>query len=164
MKLDAAQTQEIAGMVAKGVSLARIQAHINEAYGISMTYMEVRFLVDDLGVDLPKAPAPVAAPAGLHAQPDAVQPAHEAPASVFDPGALGGAPVGGVAVTVDSIVTPGAIVSGTVTFSDGKVGKWLIDQSGYPRLVPPEPGYRPTPEDMQQVQVKLQQALQSAGY
>lgn len=56
------------------------------------------------------------------------------------------------------------MASGSVTFSDGKKGRWLIDQTGYPRLVPPEPGYRPTQEDMYAIQDELAKALQRLGY
>ena len=119
-----------------------------------MTYMDTRFLIDDLKLR-PKDPAPVATPVISPAAPSK-NPAPLPPST----GALGG----NVSVTVDTIAKPGAVVSGRVTFSDGQGGAWLIDQMGRPGLVPDQQGYRPTPADIAKFQQQLQDELARMGF
>ena len=70
---------------------------------------------------------------------------------------------GGVAVTLDRIVKPGSVVSGTVRFSDGVSASWMLDQLGRLALDAGKPNYRPSPEDVQAFQVELRNLLQSRG-
>ena len=44
------QKNSIAQWVASGASISDVQKNIKEAFGLSMTYMDVRFLVDDLNL------------------------------------------------------------------------------------------------------------------
>ena len=54
--------------------------------------------------------------------------------------------------------------SGDVTFSDGKTGKWYLDQMGRLGLGGDLPqGYRPSPTDAALFQQQLMQLLQSKG-
>ena len=46
------QKRQIAAWVNEGMGLSDIQKKINDDFGIVMTYMDVRFLVDDLNLDL----------------------------------------------------------------------------------------------------------------
>jgi hypothetical protein len=62
------------------------------------------------------------------------------------------------------VVRPGAVVSGTATFSDGEVGEWYLDQMGQLGFNPRTPGYRPSQADVADFQVKLDAALRQAGY
>jgi len=55
MPLSPEQTQAVASWVAAGDSLAAIQKRLAEQFKVSMTYMDVRFLVDDLGLELKNA-------------------------------------------------------------------------------------------------------------
>ena len=57
---NAEQKLEIARWVADGMGLSDVQKKINQDFGIVMTYMDVRFLVDDLDLTLvdPEQPAP----------------------------------------------------------------------------------------------------------
>ena len=70
-----------------------------------------------------------------------------------------------VSVDVDGVtLIPGAICSGSVIFSDGVTGKWIVDQSGRPGFTSiSQPGYRPTPEDAQVFMRELDAALQKKG-
>src|SRR5437868_9490639 len=109
MNLDETQRKNVAEWIAQGLKLSEIQNRIGSELGIVMTYMDVRFLVDDLkltpkDVERPKAPVPPVAAPGPAAAPQAPGPAA--------PGA------GGVSLSVDQIARAGAIVSGKVTFSD----------------------------------------------
>jgi hypothetical protein len=66
-------------------------------------------------------------------------------------------------VTLDQLAKPGAIVSGKVTFSDGQSADWYLDQTGRLGVVPKQPGYKPSPADVQQFQVALQSELARMG-
>jgi len=70
---------------------------------------------------------------------------------------------GGVAVTLDRIVKPGSVVSGTVRFSDGVNASWMLDQVGRLAIDAGKPNYRPNPEDVQAFQMELRNLLQSRG-
>jgi hypothetical protein len=130
--------------------------------------MEMRFLMDDLSLqpndtERPKEPAPAAAPAAPssaapppgQARPDDTVPAAEEP----------GIPApGDVSVTVDQVTRPGAIVSGKVTFSDGKRADWHLDQTGRLGIATAEPGYKPSQADLMIFQGELQNELAKLGF
>ena len=176
MTLTPEQKQAVSVWVAAGDNLSTVQKKLAEQFKVSMTYIDVRFLVDDLGLELknaaPKADASdlsKAAPATGGGVPsprgDDTEPA--------DPGALAPeelpaddlpAPAGSLTLEVDRIVRPGAVVSGTVTFSDGVSGKWALDQAGRLMLETPQKGYQPSPADVQAFQRELQTQLQRQGY
>ena len=172
MSLTPEQTATVASWVTAGDNLSEIQKKLREHFSIALTYMDVRFLVDDLDLqlkDAPKktdandlsktqpAPAPAAAPtpspeAGLPAEDDLAEGA-EPPSG------------GGVTVDVDRItLLPNALASGKVTFSDGVTGKWIIDHQGRPGFTEiSKTGYRPTPADAQDFMRQLEAELQRRG-
>ena len=113
--------------------------------------MEVRLLVDDLKLT-PKDPEPPKA---------ALETATAPPLSPAGPAPAAGP--GRVAVTVDQITRPGAVVSGKVTFSDQKKAEWFIDQTGQLGLKPEQPGYRPPAADVPQFQAALDAELSKLG-
>jgi hypothetical protein len=160
MNLDEGQRRKVAEWIEQGAKLSEIQTRIGKEFGISMTYMDVRFLIDDLKLK-PKDVQPVA--------PVAIAPAKQADAAPAKaPSSAATAPAqahaGGVSVTVDQIARPGAVVSGKVKFSDGKGAAWLIDQMGRPGLIPDEQGYRPSQADIAEFQVLLQDELARMGF
>ena len=167
MTLNEEQKQIVAGWVAAGDSLSAVQKKLNEHLKISMTYMDVRFLVDDLNLQL-KDPAPKAST-------DLSKPSAPPPEPAHPPGAAAGeeeepyeeAPAGAsaVLVTVDKVtLIPGAIASGTVSFSDGVTGKWIVDHQGRPGFTSiSKENYRPTPADAQAFMQELSAALQQRG-
>ena len=164
MNLDEGQRRKVAEWIEQGAKLSEIQTRISKEFGISMTYMDVRFLIDDLKLK-PKDVQPVA-PVSIAAAKQASNaippkgPAATAPESEPDATSIGG----GVTVTVDQIARPGAVISGRVTFSDGKGGAWLIDQMGRPGLIPDQQGYRPSQTDIAQFQAQLQDELAKMGF
>ena len=80
-------------------------------------------------------------------------------------GDLGAAPAGGhLKVELDRLVRPGAVVSGSVTFSDGVTSKWAMDQYGRLVLDTGKKGYQPSAADVQAFQRELNQQLQRHGY
>jgi len=165
MTLTPEQKKSVADWVAAGDNLYAIQKKLSEQLGISMTYMDVRLLVDDLkltpkDVDRPKpvsdslaSAAPVSG--GVAGRPaPATKPAKASPAG--KPGA--------VTVSVDQIARPGAVASGKVTFSDGQQAEWQFDQMGRLGLVSQQPGYRPSAGDLQQFQMALEGELSRMGF
>lgn len=167
MNLDEAQRKKVAAWVAEGLKLSEIQNRIMSELGVRMTYMDVRFLVDDLkltpkDVERPKPAAGTLADAGTPpaaGTPSLGQPAVAAP----KPGesAVGG---GAVSISVDQIARPGAVVSGKVTFSDGNKAEWHFDQTGRLGLLTERQGYRPPAADLQQFQAALEAELSKMGY
>ena len=169
MSLSTEQTSTVAQWVRDGASLSDVQKRIQEEFGLSMTYMDVRFLVDDLDLtlvdqapkadasDVTKAPPPKPSPSPAGAAPaedDAV--GDDAEALPVD---------GNVTLEVDAAtLIPGALASGSVTFSDGVTGKWVIDNYGRPGFTEiSQEGYRPSPEDSQAFMEQLSRALQEKG-
>ncbi|OIR06541.1 hypothetical protein GALL_114590 [mine drainage metagenome] len=197
MDLSLEQKQAVAQWVANGDSLSAIQQKMTEQFKVSLTYMDVRFLVDDLNLELKDA-KPAANPSDVTQAPAAQE--HSAPAgrpekkgfiekmkekvglgaqepagevasqeeSFEEEFAEDAAPAGGgsVTVTVDKVtLIPSALASGTVRFSDGVTGKWIVDQYGRPGFTEiSQPGYRPSPEDAQDFMRQLSLALQQNGY
>jgi hypothetical protein len=153
LELTNEQISKVSQWVAEGASLSVIQGKISTELGISMTFLDVRFLVDDLNLTLqekeePKKPEEVAAAA------DEALPAEAAPAGA----------AAGVRVEVDTICRPGTMVSGNVTFSDNQKADWYLDMEGTPGLVPRTQGYRPTQNDIMDFQQKLDAALRQSGF
>jgi len=161
MSLDEMQRKKVADWIAQGLKLSDIQNRIRSEFGIPMTYMDVRLLVDDLKLT-PKDPEPPKTPTPSLAAPDkktaAAGTTSPAEAKAETPGTAG------VSVRVDQIARPGAVVSGKVTFSDGNNADWYFDQTGRLGLVPQQPGYRPPPADLQQFQAALDGELSKMGF
>jgi hypothetical protein len=161
MNLSDEQRQRVTAWILDGAKLSEIQNRLASEFGIKLTYMEARFLVDDLKLT-PKDPEPpkvveppvVAKP--LETKP---VPAGEIPvADEILP------PVSKVLVNVDQITKPGAIISGKVTFSDGQTADWYLDQTGRLGVVPKVQGYKPSASDVQDFQLALQQEVAKLGY
>ena len=161
MQLTDEQKREVASWIASGATLSEVQQRLGDEFGIRGTYMETRFLVDDLKIvpqDKIQAEPAKAVPDDVLKGTPAEKP-QETPAKLpSDPLATGK-----VQVRLDQIMRPGSIVSGGVTFSDGVTANWYLDQTGRFGLVPPTPGYRPTKEDLSEFQVILEQELAKQG-
>ena len=156
MNLDETQRQKVMTWIEEGLQPADIQKRLGEEFGVKLTYMEVRFLLADLDLKpKDKEVAPAAAPT-----PSADPAAATTPVGDATEGALGGA----VSVSVDQLTRPGAVVSGKVTFSDGKGAEWYLDQMGRLGLLPKEKGYKPPQSDLMEFQTALQDQLAKLGY
>jgi hypothetical protein len=160
------QVARIHAWAAEGVSLSEIQSRLNREFGLGLTYMDTRFLLADLQTDLAawRPAEPEATPAATD---DPATPVGELESESFPP-ALADAPAdtppgGGVRVSIDQITRPGALVSGSVVFSDGKTASWLLDETGRLGLSGTEPGYRPSRADVIQFEQELQAAITRAG-
>ena len=172
MNLDQAQRDKIATWLEQGLKLGEIQSKLVSELDIRMTYMELRFLLDDLKLK-PKEKEPPAAPpevskaaSGAKSSTDVKGAGPAAPADQLDDaeGSEEEAGPGNVSVTVDRLARPGALVSGNVTFSDGNSAQWHLDQTGRLGLVPKQQGYRPSQPDLLNFQAQLQSELAKQGY
>jgi hypothetical protein len=137
-------TEQVASLhqwAAEGATMYDLQRRLKEEFDISLTYMDTRFLVLDLGINLVEAVV-------------------EEPKIEEKPAPK---PTGMVSVTMDTLALPGALVSGKVEFSDGETAIWMLDQSGRPGLDPDTAGYRPSQPDVMEFQKQLRTLLESSG-
>jgi hypothetical protein len=164
MVLTDEQKQAVAAWIEEGAKPADVQARLEKDFEIRMTYMEVRFLIDDLKV-MPKDPPPPPQPPAPQ-EPEAAAPAaaDDADVSPLEDSNLIPSGTGKVAVKVDDITRPGAMVSGRCTFSDGKTSEWYLDQYGRLGMIPSEPGYRPPQADVAEFQAVLEKELVKLGF
>jgi len=165
MELTNDQRKAVQQWVADGASLFDVQKRLKTDFNISMTYMEARFLVLDLGVKVkdkpePRKPAPPAPPVADEEDLDTM----EAAGGGVGPLASKAAGASTVSVTMDRVVQAGAVASGQVTFSDGTHAKWFLDQQGRLGIDGATPGYRPTQQDISEFQNQLRSLLQARGY
>lgn len=192
MNLTDSQIAAVRQWAAGGATLSDLQTRLADEFGIRMSYMDVRFLVLDLGIELvePKAPAPAAA--DLSEVPAKPSPSADAPHAPHDDGlgsedadfdegagpgddadapgapdaadAAPGAPAN-VRVEVSRLARPGFAVTGTVTFSDGVTADWGVTARGELDLVADEahPDYRPSAKDAQAFMTELRRAITKMG-
>src|SRR5262249_3556195 len=149
-QLDDAQRQKVAAWIGQGLSISDIQNRLASEVNLRLTYMQVRFLVDDLKLvpkDVERAKSGAGAGLQSPAAPSAAAAAASKTARTNVPQA------GGVSLSVDQLARPGTMVSGKVTFSDGNTADWYYDQTGRLGLVPQQNGYRPGPEDVEEFRI-----------
>ncbi|MGV3771620.1 MAG: hypothetical protein ACO1QB_01880 [Verrucomicrobiales bacterium] len=177
MNLDEAQRKKVSEWIDQGLKLSEVQSRISTEFGISLTYMQMRFLMDDLALKPKDLPPPLPVPAASAAQgstpapnlpgtpfpaegaeADADLPADELMDEDFPPTS------GSVSVSVDQVTRPGAMVSGKVTFSDQQTAEWYLDQTGRLGIVSKQAGYKPSQQDIMEFQMELQNALGKLGY
>ncbi len=125
-------------------SVSEFQSKLNKAFDMHLTYLETRFLMDDLDLQLMSEP----------------ETKEEKPETSTDKEDTSTEATGGsVQVSVDPVTRPGMVFNGSVTFSDGQRGSWGLDQLGRISLKPEQHGYRPSQEDVAAFQQSLQQQL-----
>ena len=137
LQLTEEQKEKITSWAASGAQLADLQLKMQEELGIQATYMDTRFMVLDMGIELVK---------------EQVVPSEPEPEVLA-------VPTGVVEATVDEIVRPGALKSGSVSFSDGEKALWMIDETGRLSLDADTPGYNPEEDDLINFQEKLRDLL-----
>lgn len=160
MELNEEQKKVLASWLSEGLGLSEIQRKLKEELGVNITFMELRFLIDDLNLELkdeepPPPPAQKNPADGTLTQSDAEEDFDD-----FQEEAHTGTSGGSVKVTVDTVQRPGAVISGTVVFSDGHSASWQIDQFGRLGLIPDKEGYTPSQEDITEFQIALRSELQ----
>ncbi len=171
------QRQSIAAWVEGGDQLPDIQRKLDSELGHKLTYLDTRFLIEDLGLEIKVDEAPVD-PAGEATSPEEVSPEEESGDGVSDeaspdlpddsPPASGEEDVPDAAdvsasVTIDQIQRPGAIMSGKVTFGPDQTLSWWLDQMGQLGIDPGEGDFRPNEQQLMAFQRELQTAVQKQG-
>ena len=163
MTLDEGQRRKVAEWIEQGLKLSEIQDKLAADLGVRMTYMEVRFLIDDLKLR-PKDTQPVATVA-IAPEKQTAPGKTATPSPAPSPLTTGQSAVtSSVSVTVDQIARAGALVSGKVTFTDGQSAEWYLDQAGRLGLAPMAQGYRPPQADIAEFQRQLQEELARMGF
>ncbi len=174
MNLTDAQKSAVADWVEGGAELGDIQSRLKDEFGVTLTYLDTRFLLGDLGLELlsEREEEEVEAPAEAEAAPgpeggelpdgDSGGGLEDTPPAPPEDDPLAGS--GKVSVTVDALTQPHTMVSGRVTFGDGKGAAWYIDQMGRLGYDPDEAGYRPSEADLAEFQMELQGALRGQGF
>jgi hypothetical protein len=155
MELTSEQKQTVERWIKEGCGLSDIQKKLSTELGISMTYMDVRLLMIDLGL---KVKDKTSAPASTKsADQGGVSPA----GSLSEPGKE---VLSRVAVDVDRVTRPGSLVSGTVRFSDGVKASWMLDQFGRLALDAGKKKYTPSEQDLVAFQEELRSVLEKQGF
>src|SRR5438445_11722375 len=106
MNLDELQKKKVSAWIAEGLQLSEIQKRLAAELKLSLTYMDVRLLADDLKLT-PKDVERAKAVEKTASTPGAGQ--------TSEPAAGLGGGTGGVAVSVDQVARSGAAGSGSVT-------------------------------------------------
>lgn len=141
MELTTEQKSIVSQWVRDRLSLSDIQKRLESELEIRMTYMDVRFLIDDLNLEL-AAPSPEFNDLRVDALEAAPEP-------------------GKVTVSIDKLKRPDVMLSGSVTFSDGQKAEWSVDQMGRLGLKAAQKGYQPSPEDVREFQAELQRLAEA---
>jgi len=168
MMISEEQRNAVKAWLKAGASLADVQRRLKSEYDLTMTYMDVRLLVLEIGAEVQEEPEPVPPPAPPPPVPPTSAPAPrpgpwKADAAAAEPEDEG-APQPQVTLSIDRLIVPGAMVSGDVTFTDGTKARWLIDNQGRFGIEPEVKGYQPTEMDLRLFQLQLRAELQRKGY
>ena len=159
MNLTDQQKETVKKWVAEGKGVSEIQRLLSSEFGIDMMYIDVRFLIDDIGAQIPSSGENAADSAQEASPVDAEGPQSGSAGENEAQAENSGESSGGVRVTVSPIQRPGAVMSGDVVFSDGGMAEWVLDNSGRLGLFSSTPGYTPPQSDLPEFQQKLREAL-----
>ena len=152
-KLTDDQLEQVRLWASQGIDLNGIQKNLVAHCGVHLTYMEVRFLLLDHGIEIAQAaPEPTPAPAP-QASPAPQAQQQPAPAAATAAGTRPVVPT----MTLDDIQIPGTLLSGKCEFPSGTKVAWQIDQMG--QLACSKVCGDMTPEEQQAFVFELRQIL-----
>jgi hypothetical protein len=158
----------VAGLLAEGLPLSRIQEVLKERHQTSITFLELRLLASELeNVDWSLHNKPETKEKASGATPPRANAVQDPDEEEFDDDTAGypdAPPTGGGATVVElsKLVRPGALACGKVTFGSGAKAEWVLDQFG--RLGLEKAVGKPTPQDLQEFQIELQKSLSRSGF
>ncbi|NLT70069.1 MAG: hypothetical protein GXX91_05175 [Verrucomicrobiaceae bacterium] len=166
--LTSEQISQIQTWADEGDGLPEIQKKLRDEFALRITYLETRFLLEDLKIELKPEPVPEPEPEEAEPSPEEAEPA-AGDAGAGDEGADGTGNADGeagaasVTVSVDSVLRPDAIISGKVDFGGGNVTAWWLDQLGRLGMDPVESGFRPSEAQILAFQDELRAVIQKSG-
>ncbi len=153
------QISQIQAWADEGDGFPEIQKKLRDELEIRITYLETRFLLEDLKIELKPVPEP-------EPQPEAAAGAVTAPEADSADGVEDLPPndeVTTARVSVDALLRPGAIISGKVDFGGGNVASWWLDQMGRLGMDPMDNGFRPSEAQVLAFQNELRGVIQKNG-
>ena len=153
MSLTPEQQKTVEQWVKDGLGLSDIQKRLLADLSVTMTYMDVRLLILELGLKIQEKKATTPVSAADVSAPAAGAGADQAPGGLSR-----------VSVDVDRVMRPGSLASGTVKFSDGTTVKWMLDEMGRLALDAGKKRYTPSREDVEAFQVELRKVLEKQGF
>ena len=159
------QIAKIQAWADAGTELSEIQKLLGTELNVGATYLETRFLLDDLGIEIHVEPEPEPGP---EPEPELGEVPGAAPDSEDDPGAEQAEDPGldnaaDASVTIDTVQRPGAIVSGRVTFDGGESAAWWLDQMGRLGMDSDNSEFKPSEPQLMIFQRELQRVIQEKG-
>jgi hypothetical protein len=165
-QLSPEQITQVVSWAAEGANLNQVQDRLKSEFGITLTYLEARLLMVDVGVRLQdKHREPAKPESAAEPLPESPPEDDELPEDLGDESDFAGdLPVSTVTLSADKITIPGALISGKVTFSDGQLATWYLDQMGRLGLSGAPQGYQPPKEDIPEFQNQLDLLMQRAGF
>lgn len=150
--LNEEQISKIRAWAESGDGVPEIQKKLRDEFDIRVTYLETRFLLEDLKIELLPTPEPEPKKEEEPAEDDAEFGDEATDAE------------GAVKMTVDSLLRPGALISGKADFGGGKIVSWWLDQMGRLGMDAGDPDFRPSEEQVLSFQTELQKVLRKSGY
>ena len=161
------QITKIQAWADAGTELSEIQKLLGTELNVGATYLETRFLLDDLGIEIHVEPEPEPEP-----EPELEPESEQMPEAALDsedhPGAEQAEEPGlendaHATVTIDTVQRPGAIVSGRVTFDGGESAAWWLDQMGRLGMDSDNSDFKPSEPQLMIFQRELQRVIQEKG-
>ncbi len=138
------QVRAIRSWADAGLDLNAIQKKLHEELQLKLTFMDTRFLLQDLDIVIK--------------QPEPVKTADEAAAEAV-PAPAPAPLMAKTQVTVDEVTPPHAVMAGKVLFRSGAQGVWNFDRTG--RLNWEPTVGEPTDEDLREFETELQALIRS---
>jgi len=144
------QIATIKAWAERGDGFSDIQKALGTEWGIRVTYLETRFLLEDLKIELLPVPEPEE-----EKKPEEDSADGDGSTEVANPPAT---------VTIDALLKPGALVSGKVTFASGGTTSWWLDQHGRLGMDRLDPTFQPKEEEAAAFQDQLRIVLKKRGF
>ena len=158
-KLSEDQVLLISQWAANGAQLTDIQKRLEDEMEFRLSYMDTRFLILDLGVEIRNL-AQEQAETEQSEQDEVAKSESDAKngeeLTEDDIEVLPPSAGGNVKVSVDDIARPGLMASGRVTFAGGQGGMWYVDEMGRLGIDPEVEGYQPSEADVMAFQREFQ--------
>lgn len=138
----------------EGDGLSEIQKKLDSEMEVKVTYLELRFLIDDLGVKIPEIQPEVEDEDETVSEDDDTDSEEEVEKVASGDDAV---------VSISALQRPGALISGTVAFAGGESAEWWLDQMGQLGMNPKNEDFRPSEAQMISFQKELQRTVQEKG-